>query len=128
MKLLRQQLDKQAHLFEKGGKLEKLHPLWEANDTVLFTPGLVTKAASHVRDALDQKRMMISVVVALFPCFLMAIFNTGYQANAAIAASLSRGSHCSIMWYLWILPPMTAVMNGVHVWLQIFAKTGSVSQ
>ena len=84
MKFLRDILDKQAHNFEKGGKLEWLHPVWEAQDTILFTPGLVTKAGSHVRDALDQKRMMITVVVALIPCILMACFNTGYQANAAI--------------------------------------------
>jgi Na+-transporting NADH:ubiquinone oxidoreductase subunit B len=84
MQILRDQLDKQAHLFEKGGKLERLYPLWEAQDTILFTPGLVTNAASHVRDALDQKRMMITVVIALVPCILMACFNTGYQANAAV--------------------------------------------
>ncbi len=86
MKFIRDQHDKVAPLFEKGGKLEKFHPAWEAHDTLLFTPGLVTKAASHIRDALDQKRMMITVVVALLPCFLMAMFNTGYQANVATAA------------------------------------------
>lgn len=84
MQFLRDQLDKQAHHFEKGGKLERLYPVWEAQDTILFTPGLVTHAASHVRDALDQKRMMITVVIALVPCILMACFNTGYQANAAV--------------------------------------------
>lgn len=86
MKALRDLHDKVAPNFEHGGKFEKLHPLWEAHDTLLFTPGLVTRAASHIRDALDQKRMMIMVVVALLPCFLMAMFNTGYQTNAAIAA------------------------------------------
>ena len=86
MKFIRDQHDKVAPLFEKGGQFEKLHPAWEAHDTLLFTPGLVTKAASHIRDALDQKRMMITVVVALLPCFLMAMFNTGYQANIATAA------------------------------------------
>jgi Na+-transporting NADH:ubiquinone oxidoreductase subunit B len=85
MQFLRKKLDEQHHLFEKGGKLERFYYLFEANDTILFTPGLVTKAASHVRDALDQKRMMITVVIALLPCFLMAVFNTGYQANAGIA-------------------------------------------
>ena len=83
MKFIRDQHDKVAPLFEKGGKLEKFYPAWEAHDTLLFTPGLVTNAASHIRDALDQKRMMITVVVALLPCFLMAMFNTGYQANVA---------------------------------------------
>lgn len=86
MKALRKIHDKIAPNFEHGGKFEKFHPMWEAHDTLLFTPGFVTKAASHIRDALDQKRMMIMVVIALLPCFLMAMFNTGYQANAAIAA------------------------------------------
>ncbi len=85
MKFLRKLLDKQAPLFEKGGKLEKLYPFYEANDTVLFTPGDVTKGPTHVRDALDLKRMMIIVVVALVPCLLMAMYNTGLQANLAIA-------------------------------------------
>ena len=65
MKFIRDQHDKVAPLFEKGGQFEKLYPAWEAHDTLLFTPGLVTKAASHIRDALDQKRMMITVVVGL---------------------------------------------------------------
>ncbi|HOZ47923.1 MAG TPA: NADH:ubiquinone reductase (Na(+)-transporting) subunit B [Candidatus Hydrogenedentes bacterium] len=84
MKLLRSILDKQAKWFEKGGKLQRLYPLWEANDTFLYTPGTVTRAASHVRDALELKRLMITVVVALGPCVLWAMFNTGYQANAAL--------------------------------------------
>ena len=85
MKFIRDQHDKLAPHFEKGGKYEKLYPLWEAHDTVAFTPGHVTKGTTHVRDALDLKRMMITVVIALIPCVLMAFYNTGYQANAAIA-------------------------------------------
>ncbi len=81
MKFLRTILDKQAPLFEKGGPLETLYPFYEANDTLLFTPGEVTKGDVHVRDALDLKRMMITVVVALLPCVAMAVYNTGYQAN-----------------------------------------------
>lgn len=85
MKFLRDQLDAMAPLFKKGGKLERLYPLYEAQDTFLFTPGEVTKGQSHVRDALDMKRMMSTVIVALLPCIAMALWNTGYQANLAIA-------------------------------------------
>lgn len=85
MKWLRRILDRQAHHFEKGGRLEKLHTLYEAPDTILFTPGKVTGRASHVRDGLDLKRMMMIVVIALVPCVLMAMYNTGLQANVAIA-------------------------------------------
>ena len=86
MKLIRDLLDKQAPLFHKGGPLEKLYPIYEANDTLLFTPGEVTKGSTHVRDSLDLKRLMITVVIALIPCLLMALYNTGYQANHAISA------------------------------------------
>src|SRR5690606_28015726 len=54
------------------------------NDTFLFSPAYTTSAYAHVRDWLDQKRMMITVVVALVPCILMAMFNTGYQAHRLV--------------------------------------------
>lgn len=85
MRFLRRLLDDQKKLFDKGGSLERLYPLYEAQDTFLYTPGEVTKRASHVRDALDLKRMMITVVVALLPTVAMAMYNTGYQANRLIA-------------------------------------------
>lgn len=87
MKPLRRMLDRVRPTFEEGGKLNKLFPLYEALDTFLYTPGEVTKTASHVRDSLDLKRMMIMVVVALTPCIFMAMYNTGYQANLAIESS-----------------------------------------
>ena len=85
-KLFRELLDRQARHFEKGGRLERLYPLWDAQDTILYTPGTVTDGPSHVRDGLDVKRLMVTVVVALVGCIFMAIYNTGYQANLAVAA------------------------------------------
>ena len=85
MQFLRNLLDKAEKPFHKGGKLEKFYPLYEATDTFLYTPPDVTKASSHVRDAIDLKRMMITVVIALIPCVLFAMYNTGFQANYAIA-------------------------------------------
>ncbi|MGC8737145.1 MAG: NADH:ubiquinone reductase (Na(+)-transporting) subunit B [Candidatus Hydrogenedens sp.] len=84
MKWLRNILDHQGKMFEPGGKLAWLYPLWEANDTFLYTPGTVTKGAPHVRDAIDLKRLMITVVVALTPCVIMALYNTGLQAFLGI--------------------------------------------
>jgi len=86
MKFLRDAMDEIGRHFEKGGRLEKLHPLWEAMDTFAYTPGVVTRTGSHVRDGLDYKRMMIIVVIALQPLFLMAMYNTGLQAALAIRA------------------------------------------
>ena len=85
MKLLRRILDKQARHFEPGGRFERFYPLYEAPDTFLYTPGKTTAGAAHVRDALDLKRLMMTVVVALAPCVLMAMWNTGRQIHLAVA-------------------------------------------
>ena len=85
-------------LFHKGGPLEKLYPLYEAPLTILFTPGKVTRAASHVRDGLDLKRLMITVVLALFGCIVMAMYNTGLQAHLAIEA----GALPLDSWQTWV--------------------------
>ncbi len=85
MKFLRRILDRQARHFEPGGRFERFYPLYEAPDTFLYTPGKTTAGAAHVRDALDLKRLMMTVVVALVPCVLMAMWNTGRQIHLAIA-------------------------------------------
>ena len=86
MKLLRDLLDQAAPHFHRGGILERFYPAYEAADTFLYTPGEVTRSASHVRDSLDLKRMMITVVVSLVPCIFMGdVEDTGYQANLALA-------------------------------------------
>jgi Na+-transporting NADH:ubiquinone oxidoreductase subunit B len=81
MKGLRKILDRFEGHFAEGGKLEKISPLYEAADSFLFTSGRVTAKPSHVRDAIDLKRVMIMVVYALIPCIYMALYNTGLQAN-----------------------------------------------
>jgi Na+-transporting NADH:ubiquinone oxidoreductase subunit B len=86
MKRLRRFLDRQEALFTPGGRFEKYHVLYEMADTILFSPPDVTRGSPHVRDALDLKRVMILVVFAAVPCVLIGIWNTGYQANTAIAA------------------------------------------
>ena len=84
MKSLFDFMDKKiAPLFEKGGKFERLYPLFEAGDTFNRTPGDVTPSAPHVRDSIDQKRLMIFVIYALIPCILFGIWNAGNQFNAA---------------------------------------------
>lgn len=85
MKFLRDILDKQEPLFHKGGKLEKLYPLYEMLDTFAFTPGQTAKGNTHVRDGIDLKRTMITVAMALGPVIAMTLYNTGYQANLALA-------------------------------------------
>lgn len=74
-----------APLFEKGGKYERWYPLYEATDSFLFGCSATTKSAPHVRDSIDLKRIMITVIIALIPCVIMGMWNTGYQANLALA-------------------------------------------
>lgn len=84
MKLLENMFEKNKHHFEKGGKLQQFYPVFEMLDTFLFTPSDVTKTTSHVRDGIDLKRTMVTVVQALIPVVLFALYNTGYQANLAL--------------------------------------------
>lgn len=80
-------LNKQAKHFEKGGKLERWYPVFEMVDTFIYTPLEKTKGRTHVRDGIELKRIMTTVVIALLPCLLMALYNTGLQANNAILAT-----------------------------------------
>lgn len=146
MKFLRKMLDGTAPLFEKGGKLEALYPLYEAQDTFLFTPASVTRGAAHVRDAIDLKRIMIVVVAALAPAVFVAMYNTGYQANlviqgnedavlgnwrtgllSALGAGFNPGSLLACMlhgalYYLPVLIVTFAVGGGVEVIFSIVRK------
>jgi len=65
--------------FEEGGKLEKFYPAYDALETFLFVPGHTAKKGAHIRDAVDMKRTMIIVVLALVPALLFGIWNTGHQ-------------------------------------------------
>ncbi|MBN2485086.1 MAG: NADH:ubiquinone reductase (Na(+)-transporting) subunit B [Bacteroidales bacterium] len=77
MKGLRNYLDKIKPNFEKGGKLEKFHSLFDAVETLLYVPDKVTTSGSHIRDAIDMKRTMIIVVMAMVPALLFGIWNAG---------------------------------------------------
>ena len=79
--MLRRKLDDIKPLFEKNGKLERFYPLYEALDTFLYTPDSVTNDGPHIRDAIDLKRSMIFVVLAMMPAIIFGIFNVGYQQN-----------------------------------------------
>lgn len=84
MKFLRDLMDKQRPLFEKGGKLEKFYYAFEAGETFLFSPNHTTGIkGAQVKDAIDLKRMMITVVIAMIPCLLFGIYNTGHQSLLA---------------------------------------------
>lgn len=79
MKQLKNFIDRNRHHFEEGGKLSALKSVFDGMDTFLFTPSNTSATGVHVHDNMDSKRAMITVVLALMPCFLFGIYNTGYQ-------------------------------------------------
>jgi Na+-transporting NADH:ubiquinone oxidoreductase subunit B len=92
MKFLRDLLDKQKPLFQKGGKLEDLYYLYEAGETFLFSPNHTTSTkGAQVKDAIDLKRMMITVVIAMVPCLLFGIYNTGHMHFLAVGETATFG-------------------------------------
>ena len=85
MKGLRAVLNKMEPHFEKGGRFEKYHALFEAADTIFYTPGSVTRSTAHVRDGIDLKRIMITVWFCTFPAMFFGMYMIGLNANTALA-------------------------------------------
>ncbi len=83
--MIKRFMEKMAPHFEKGGKLEKWYPLFEAADTIFYTPGKITFGPSFVRDGVDLKRIMITVWLCTFPAMFWGMWNVGYQAITAMA-------------------------------------------
>ena len=89
MKFLRNLLDSAKPNFEKGGKMEKWHPAFEAIETLLFAPDETTKNGVHIKDAMDLKRTMMTVIIALIPCLLFGMWNVGHQHYLAFGMDAS---------------------------------------
>ncbi len=83
---LRKVLDKIEPEVHSGGKYEKWYALYEAVDTIFYRPSSVTRNGSHVRDAVDMKRIMILVWMCTFPAVFFGMYNIGLQANTAMDA------------------------------------------
>ncbi|MGL5336442.1 MAG: NADH:ubiquinone reductase (Na(+)-transporting) subunit B [Enterovibrio sp.] len=91
--------------FTHGGKYEKWFALYEATATLLYTPGTVTKGATHVRDNLDLKRMMIMVWLAVFPAMFFGMYNVGDQAITALNALYQGSALTGVIdgnWHYWL--------------------------
>jgi len=117
VKALRNFLDKQKPQFEKGGKLEKLHSMFDSFETLLFVPDKVTFAGSHIRDAIDMKRTMITVFVSLIPALLFGMWNVGYQHFLSLGQS---PDFWTMFFYgFFKLLPIIIVTYGVGLGLEI---------
>ena len=88
-KFLRNKIDLIKRNFQKGEKFEKFAPAVNAFDTLLFVPNHTTQTGSHIRDAVDLKRTMVTVIIALIPALIYGIYNTGYQYYIQIGESFT---------------------------------------
>lgn len=117
MKFLENIIHKMEPKFAKGGKLEKWNPLFETMATFAFTPKLVTQKGAHIRDGVDLKRTMMTVIIAMIPCLLFGIYNTGHFAEvakgSALAASYWDGFGVKFTSGLVVVLPLLVVSYGV---------------
>lgn len=108
--------------FAKGGKLEKWNPVFESFMTLAFTPAHVTKRGSHIRDGVDLKRTMMTVIIAMIPCLLFGIYNTGHWEMVAETGNRgldfwSNGGE-KIVRGLWVVLPLIVVSYGVGLTIE----------
>ena len=105
MNALRKYLDKIKPNFEEGGKLHAFRSVFDGFETFLFVPNATSKSGVNVHDAIDSKRIMIFVVIALMPALLFGMYNVGYQ-NFAAAGKLADANFWEIFGYgfLAVLP------------------------
>ncbi|KUJ73207.1 NADH:ubiquinone reductase (Na(+)-transporting) subunit B [Ruegeria marisrubri] len=105
---LRSFFDRIEPHFTKGGKYEKLFPIYEMVESFIYTPKSVTTVAPHARSYVDMKRIMTYVVIATIPCILWGMWNTGYQANSALAV---MGPEAATGWRIAILQALGVSMD-----------------
>lgn len=111
MKFLRKAIDQIKPHFLKGGRFEKMHPAFDAFETFLFTPGTTTKGSGvHIRDAVDLKRTMVTVIISLLPPLLFGIWNTGHQHF--LAYGMDADLVDCFVFGLWKVLPIIVVSYG----------------
>lgn len=102
---LKKYLNKIKPHFEEGGKLHAFWSVYEGFESFLYVPNTTAKTGTHIHDAIDSKRIMSLVVIALLPALLFGMYNIGYQ-NFAAAGELANASFWEMFFYgfLAVLP------------------------
>lgn len=113
---MRKFLDKIAPNFHQGGKYEKFYSIFEMIDTFFWSPDNQTRGSLHVRDAVDLKRVMTTVVIATFPAILIGLYNAGFQANTALASGIEADN------WRFLLLGMVGIEYGTLAVDSIFAN------
>ncbi len=122
MKFLRNQLDGLKHNFEKGGKWEKFYFAYEAFDTFLFAPNSTNGVkGAQIRDAVDLKRLMMTVIIAMLPCLIFGVWNVGHQHFIALGQTATLGEK------FWVgavqVVPIIIVSYGVGLGIEFIFST-----
>jgi len=124
---LRNFFDRIEPNFTKGGKWEKLFPIYEMVESFLYTPKAVTTAAPHARSYVDMKRIMTYVVIATIPCILFGLYNTGLQVNTAIGTYGASGWRAALIEFFGIgfnpANPLGNMLHGLLYFLPIYITT-----
>lgn len=118
MKFLRDKIDQMKKPFEKGQKFEKFAPAINALDTFLYVPNHTTKHGAHIRDAVDLKRTMITVIIALIPALLFGIYNAGYQHFIQLNDGVLPPFMDIFLHGLWKVLPMIIVSYAVGLGIE----------
>ena len=118
MRLFRKILNSVKPHFLEGGKLEKMYPAYDAFETFLFVPDHTTKSGSHIRDSIDLKRTMITVVIALLPALFFGMWNIGYQHYEIALGIKDTPLLDSFMFGFWKMLPMILVSYGVGLGIE----------
>ncbi len=111
MKFLQKFFDSTRPHFEKGGRFAKWHPAFEAFETFAFVPGHTTHGGVHVRDAMDLKRTMTTVIIALIPTLIFGMWNTGYQHYLAYGMESTHVDN--FLFGFWKVLPIIVVSYAV---------------
>lgn len=120
MKLLRNLVEGMKPTFSKGGKLEKLHWVFDGVETFLFTPGHATERGAHIRDGIDLKRTMSIVITAMIPCLLFGMWNVGHQHYNALGflREIEAGFWHKVLFGAVKVLPIVVVSYGVGLGIE----------
>jgi len=117
MARVRRFLDRIEPSFQKGGPYEKFYAVYEMVDTFVYSPADVTRGSPHVRDGIDLKRVMSYVVLATLPVLMLMLWNTGYQANSAMA---QLGMSTVEGWRGWLMGLLGIAYNPDSIFSNMF--------
>jgi len=123
MKFLRNQLDKVKQNFEKGQKWEKYYYAYEALDTFMFAPNTTNDVkGAQIRDAIDLKRLMMTVIIAMIPCLVFGIWNVGHQHFLAIGQAGATAGDKLLVGAIQVVP-IIIISYGVGLGIEFVFAT-----